>query len=137
MDRRSYTAVNLSDFARPYECHVARCFDHYPAIMIGHDLRHAFRQMAAAPAFAAVAILSLALGIGANTAIFSLWSSAAHAPLPAVTDPSGLVMLSNPAASGSWRGRWNSTADGPLSWVSYAEFEQLRDHASVFSGVMA
>ena len=48
-----------------------------------------------------VAILSLALGIGANTAIFSLWNGVLRAPLPRVHKPEQLVMLSNPDDSGS------------------------------------
>ncbi|HEU4686855.1 MAG TPA: ABC transporter permease, partial [Vicinamibacterales bacterium] len=42
-----------------------------------------------------------------------------------------------PNSSGLWRGLWTSDSDGPRSWVTYEEFEQLRDHASVFSAVMA
>jgi predicted permease len=105
--------------------------------VIVKDLRHAFRTMAARPAFTAVAVLSLALGIGANTAIFSLWNAVLHAPLPGVENPDGLVMLTTPDASGLWRGRWNSSVDGPRSWVSYAEFEQLRDETPAFAMLMA
>ena len=101
------------------------------------DLRHAFRTAATAPVFTVVAILSLALGIGANTAIFSLWKSVAHGSLPSVEDPGGLVILTNADASGLWRGRWNTTSDGPRSWVTYAEFEALRDQATAFSSLMA
>ena len=36
-----------------------------------------------------------------------------------------------------WRGRWNGRTDGPRAWLTYAEFEQLRDHATGFSALMA
>ena len=97
------------------------------------DLRYASRTMAARPSFTAVAVLSLALGIGADTAIFSLWNGVLRAPLPGVHEPEGLVMLSNPDDSGSWTGR----TSGPRSWLTYEEFEELRDHARGLSAVMA
>ena len=50
------------------------------------DLRYAFRQLRRAPAFTAVAVLSLALGIGANTAIFSLMEAALWKSIPC-TEP--------------------------------------------------
>jgi predicted permease len=97
------------------------------------DLRYAGRCMAASPGFTAVAVLSLALGIGATTAIFSLWNGVLRASLPGVHEPGQLVILSDPDQSGSWTGR----VDGPRSWLTYGEFEHLRDHAGSFSGLMA
>ena len=84
-----------------------------------------------------MAALSLALGIGANTALFSLWDRVAREPLPGVADPASLVMLTDPAVSGSWHGTWSTRTDGPRAWVTFAEFEQLRDHAGSFAGLMA
>jgi putative ABC transport system permease protein len=105
--------------------------EHFHVIL--QDLRYASRMMAATPAFTAVAILSLALGIGANTAIFSLWNGVLHSPLPVVQKPEQLVMLTDPDEGGMWTGR----VDGPRSWLTYGEFEQLRDHAECFSALMA
>jgi predicted permease len=101
------------------------------------DLRYALRTMAARPGFTAVAVLSLALGIGANTAIFSLWNGILHAPLPGVQRPEELVMLTDPGEAGMWRGRWDGRTDGARDWVTYAEFEALRDRAGIFQSVMA
>jgi predicted permease len=101
------------------------------------DLRYAVRTMAAQPGFAVVAALSLALGIGANTAIFGLWNGVLHASLPGVREPEGLVMLSDPDQSGSWTGRWNGRTDGPRAWLSFGEFEELRDRARSFAALMA
>lgn len=101
------------------------------------DLRYALRGMAGRPGFTAVAILSLALGIGANTAIFSLWNGVLRSSLPGVRKPEELVMLSDPDSAGMWVGRWDGRTDGDRSWLTYGEFEQLRDHAGAFSAVMA
>lgn len=100
--------------------------------MIGQDVRYAFRTLASQPGFAAVAVLSLALGIGANTAIFSLLHSVLMSALP-VRDPQGLVMLTDPASSGVGHG--SQSNDRAL--LTHTEFEQLRDRTSVFSSLMA
>ena len=114
-------------FVAPREhCHV-----------ILQDLRYAVRTMMARPGFTAVAIISLALGIGANTAIFSLWHGVLRATLPVVQKPDELVMLTDPGEAGMLTGRWESRTDGPRAWVSYAEFEQLRDNVSGFASIMA
>jgi predicted permease len=97
------------------------------------DLRYALRTLAGSRTFAIVAILSLALGIGANTAVFSVWNGLLRAPLPVVHEPSQLVMLTDPGAIGMWLGR----AEGVREWVTYDEFEQLRDRAEGFTALMA
>jgi hypothetical protein len=57
------------------------------------DVRHAFRLLGRSPVFAIVAVLTLAIGIGANTAIFSVADALLFRPLP-FRDPARLVMLS-------------------------------------------
>src|SRR5262245_11988489 len=64
-----------------------------------HDLRHAIRVFIASPGFTLVAVLSLALGIGANTAIFSLLNSVLMSALP-VRNPQEIVILTHPGARG-------------------------------------
>src|SRR6476646_10138658 len=71
--------------------------------VIQQDLRHAVRVFAATPGFTAVAVLSLALGIGANVAIFSLLNSVLLSALP-VPHPETLVMLTDPGSSGVSQG---------------------------------
>jgi hypothetical protein len=71
--------------------------------VIHQDLRHAGRIFAASPGFTAVAVLSLALGIGANTAIFSLLNSVLMNRLP-VRNPHELVILTDPGSRGVRRG---------------------------------
>ena len=84
------------------------------------DLRYAIRALRSSPGFAAVAILSLALGIGANTAIFSLIDSVILKTLP-VSHPEQLLQVTMEK---------NSSFTNPI-------WEQLRDHQDVFSGIFA
>jgi predicted permease len=91
------------------------------------DIRYAARTLAKNPALAVITILTLALGIGANTAIFSLVNSILLRPLPGVQDASRLAVL-------GFRQK-----DGPLqNNFSIAEYRDLRDQAKgPFSGVIA
>jgi predicted permease len=87
---------------------------------LGQDIRYGVRKLLADPGFAAAAVLSLALGIGANTAIFSILNAVMLRSLP-VEDPHQLVHLKV--------GRSPSFAN-PI-------WEQVRDHQQAFSGVLA
>ncbi len=95
------------------------------------DIRIAVRTLARAPLFAAVAILSLAMGIGANTAIFSLIDQILVRNLR-VADPEGLVVFH---ASDSFPGHNHS--DSSESVFSYPLYKDLRDRAQAFDGVVA
>jgi len=101
--------------------------------VILEDVRYALRIAAARPGFTAVAVLSLALGIGANTRSSSLWNGVLHSSLPMVSKPEQLVMLSNPDTAGGWHGNSNGDRD----WLTYSEFEQLRDRVQSLSGLIA
>jgi predicted permease len=95
---------------------------------LAQDLRYALRTLARAPGFAAVVILTLGLGIGANTAIFSLMDQVLLQPL-AVAEPAALVQLDGP---GPWSGR---TLDDRT--FSYPMYRDLRDRNTVFSALIA
>jgi len=86
-----------------------------------NDLRYACRTLAAHPGFTAAAVLTLALGIGANTAIFTAVYGVLLKPLP-YSDPDRLVRLSETRRGGSW----NVAVPNYLDW-------RARNH--VFSGM--
>ncbi len=89
------------------------------------DVRYALRVLRKSPALVTVAVLSLALGIGANTAIFTLVNAVFLKPLP-VQQPSTLVALYT----------FDSKNPG-LSGTSYPNFEDYRDKTRVFSSIAA
>src|SRR5258708_16359069 len=94
------------------------------------DLRYGVRQLFRNPVFTTVVVLSLALGVGANTAIFSVMNATLLRSLP-LHDPQQLVMLTNPSESGSWHGTW----DHERPWISYPEFLELRQRLTTLSGL--
>jgi predicted permease len=96
------------------------------------DLRYGIRALLKNPGFTAVAVITLALGIGANTAIFSLTDQLLLRRLP-VVKPDELVVLSSP---GPKRGRVWSDGDAGASF-SYPLYKELRDRNNVFSGLLA
>jgi predicted permease len=100
--------------------------------VIRQDLRYAIRILAGNPAFTTIAVLSLALGIGANTAIFSLLNSVLLSTLP-VKDPQALVMLTDPTVAGVSVG----VEDGDRSLITYQEFRQLQEQTDTFASLMA
>ena len=95
-----------------------------------NDLLFAFRTLRRSPAFTTVAILSLALGIGANTAIFSLLYQVVLRSLP-VRDPQSLVVLRDDSFSFGWNRR-----DSDCSVFSYPMYEALRNSNQVFDGLI-
>src|SRR5436309_5504647 len=94
--------------------------------LILRDLRYSFRSLRKSPVFLAVAVLSLALGIGANTAIFTLINQLILQPLP-VRNPEQLVMLAG-------RGNHYGGNNGP-DRLSYPMYREIRDKNQVFSGM--
>jgi len=113
---------------------------------LGQDVRYGCRTMTANKAFSALAVLSLALGIGANTAIYSFMESILLRSLP-VADPESLVVLnwhSRPPWDGSkewvhvihgvqgilWPGDKGAMVSGMFP---YGAFETLREENPVFS----
>jgi putative ABC transport system permease protein len=98
------------------------------------DLRFSLRQIRRSPGFMITAVLTLALGVGANTAIFSLLDQALLRALP-VRDPGQLVLLSSP--SKAWEGHTSDHGAGAEMSFSYPMYRDLRDRASAFDGLIA
>jgi predicted permease len=93
---------------------------------LGRDLRYALRMMRKSPGFTAVVLLSLAFGVGANCAIFSVADALLWKPLP-VPGANRLVVL----------GKHDGTGDDPPPWFSYTAYRHLAAARSVTTGMIA
>jgi len=100
----------------------SRVFPSIEAIL--RDIRYSARMIRRGPGFALMALLTLALGIGATTAVFSLVNRALLVPLP-VERPGEIVSLNR------------GSSHGGLNLFSYPNYIDLRDRAEVFSGLVA
>jgi predicted permease len=94
------------------------------------DLRYGIRMLLKKPGFTLVAVLSLALGIGANTAIFSLLDAMLIKALP-VQEPQQLVLF----GKGEDQGASSGPATGNVDLFSYPFYRQAQQRTDVFSGV--
>src|ERR1700719_2829068 len=88
------------------------------------DVRYALRQLRKSPGFTSVAVVTLALGIGANTAIFSVVEGVVLAPLP-YFEPDRLVMV------------WENNPRFPRVWNSYPNFQDWQRSARSFQQMTA
>src|SRR5262249_48653279 len=88
-------------------------------MQLSRDLKYAWRGLLRSPLFTAVAILSLALGIGANTAIFTLVDEVLLRSLP-IKDPEQLVLFTGP------RNHYGNNSGGNM--LSYPMYEDFRDN---------
>ena len=95
------------------------------------DVRFGARQLRQSPGFALVAVMSLALGIGANTAIFQLVDAVRLRTLP-VEKPWELLSIT--FAPGSEKSGWYS---GRSADLTYAQWEQIKAQQQPFTGVLA
>ncbi len=97
-----------------------------------NDFRHAIGFLLKSPGFTAVALLTLALGIGANTALFTLVNAVMLRGLP-VGHPRQLVLLTDPTAMGMSYG----TSGGRRGLLAYPEYRRLLDSDRAFTGLLA
>ena len=93
--------------------------------MLHQEIRQSLRFIVRNPGFSAVAVLSLALGIGANASVFSLADMLLFRPLP-VIDPGRVVTIATFAVGDRFAGG-----------VSYPKYRQLRDQSQSFDGLIA
>ena len=96
------------------------------------DFRYGLRRLLKSPAFTTVAVVILALGIGANSAIYTLLDQVLLRSLP-VKEPDRLVLLRYSGANNGY----SSTRTDEYLYFSYPMYRDLRDHNSVFSGLLA
>jgi predicted permease len=97
-------------------------------ITIINDIKYAFRQLMKKPGFTVVAVLTLALGIGANTGIFTIFEQVLLRSLP-VRDPDALVLIET-------QGRYIGSRWGGETMLSYPRFKDFQETTALFEGVL-
>jgi predicted permease len=90
------------------------------------DLRYSARMLVMNPGFTLIAVITLALGIGANTTIFSFLNGLVLRPIPGVREPERLVAVYT-----------SDSSSGPYGVSSYPDYVDFRDEADAFSGLAA
>src|ERR1700754_253468 len=95
------------------------------------DLRYAFRALLKHRNFTVAALITLALGIGINTGVFTLLYSVAFRPLP-VKDPDSVVSVFQ-----TFEGEFSRQVEGNVELLSYPEYLNYRDRVNGFSGLIA
>ena len=91
-----------------------------------HDLRYAFRMLARTPSFTAIALVTLALGTGANVTVFGFVSALLLRPAPGVADPGNLISIFT-----------SDYSSGPYGDSSYPDFLSIRNDATAFRDLAA
>jgi putative ABC transport system permease protein len=92
---------------------------------VWQDLRYGARMLLKNPGFTLVATITLALGIGANTAIFILMDAVLFKPMPGIAEPDRVVQIG-----------WTDNGQG-FNSSSYADYQDYRDQATTFKGISA
>jgi predicted permease len=99
---------------------------------VRHDIRYGYRTLTANPGFVAIAVLSLALGIGANTAIFSFLRTILMKDLP-VREPERLALF----GKGQTGGIWGGAPDAPMDLYSWKQYREFKAQNTVFEDIIA
>lgn len=136
--RRGMPRAEAEDFARRSFGGIAQMEETYRrygrfALLdnLWRDLRFGLRLLRKAPGFSAVAILTIALGVGINASVFTLLNAMALRPLP-LPNATRLISIYQ-----TFRGRHTRNVYGNAALFSYPEYLEYRDHNQVFSGLTA
>src|SRR5215469_6534280 len=119
----------LQHSLRRYQRWAETCFESFQIVLevarmssFWQDVKYSLRMIAKAPGYAAIAILTLALGIGANTTIFSWINATLLNPIPGLASPRDLVTLS-----------LSESAENPFPF-NYPDVEAMRNGQQSFAG---